>query len=135
MKLSISYYRLIYLYIYIYIYRSINLYQTIYTNVLGSLCDFLKSHMVSWDDLCKIARTMAAGLTHLHEELARSGTLDMKPAIAHRDFKSKNVLIKSDLTACLADFGLALIFEPGKSCGDTHGQVRQCILLTIRPKP
>ena len=79
--------------------------------------------MVSWGDLCKIARTMAAGLTHLHEELARSGTLDMKPAIAHRDFKSKNVLIKSDLTACLADFGLALIFEPGKSCGDTHGQV------------
>ena len=90
---------------------------------LGSLCDFLKSHVVSWDDLCKIARTMTAGLTHLHEELARSGTLDMKPAIAHRDFKSKNVLIKSDLTACLADFGLALIFEPGKSCGDTHGQV------------
>ena len=53
----------------------------------------------------------------------------MKPAIAHRDFKSKNVLIKSDLTACLADFGLALIFEPGKSCGDTHGQVN--IISTI----
>ena len=85
--------------------------------------------MVSWNDLCEIARTMTAGLTHLHEELARSGTLDMKPAIAHRDFKSKNVLIKSDLTACLADFGLALIFEPGKSCGDTHGQV--CIKLKI----
>ena len=86
--------------------------------------------MVSWNDLCKIARTMTAGLTHLHEELARSGTLDMKPAIAHRDFKSKNVLIKSDLTACLADFGLALIFEPGKSCGDTHGQV--CDIQRIR---
>ena len=75
---------------------------------------------------------MTAGLTHLHEELARSGTLDMKPAIAHRDFKSKNVLIKSDLTACLADFGLALIFEPGKSCGDTHGQVN--VILTIMLK-
>ena len=47
----------------------------------------------------------------------------MKPAIAHRDFKSKNVLIRSDMTACIADFGIALIFEPGKSCGDTHGQV------------
>ena len=97
--------------------------------IVGSLCDFLKSHMVSWNDLCKLARTMAAGLTHLHEELARSGTLDMKPAIAHRDFKSKNVLIKSDLTACLADFGLALIFEPGKSCGDTHGQVSRYKLV------
>lgn len=40
-----------------------------------------------------------------------------------RDFKSKNVLLKSDLTAVLADFGLAVRFEPGKPPGDTHGQV------------
>lgn len=40
-----------------------------------------------------------------------------------RDFKSKNVLLKSNLTACIADFGLALRFEAGKSPGDTHGQV------------
>lgn len=42
----------------------------------------------------------------------------------HRDFKSKNVLLKTNLTACIADFGLALKFEAGKSAGDTHGQVR-----------
>lgn len=40
-----------------------------------------------------------------------------------RDFKSKNVLLKANLTACIADFGLALRFEAGKSAGDTHGQV------------
>uniref|UniRef100_U3IXR1 Serine/threonine-protein kinase receptor n=1 Tax=Anas platyrhynchos platyrhynchos TaxID=8840 RepID=U3IXR1_ANAPP len=39
------------------------------------------------------------------------------------DFKSKNVLLKNDLTAVLADFGLAVRFEPGKPPGDTHGQV------------
>lgn len=65
-------------------------------------------------ELCKIAESMARGLMHLHEEIG-GGTKgdDLKPAIAHRDFKSKNVLLKDDLTACIADFGLAMIFEPG----------------------
>ncbi|KAJ1520821.1 hypothetical protein ONE63_003912 [Megalurothrips usitatus] len=89
----------------------------------GSLCDWLKANIVSWPDLCRIAETMARGLMHLHEEMPPRKGSGYKPAIAHRDFKSKNVLLKSDLTACIADFGLALIFEPGKSCGDTHGQV------------
>lgn len=31
-----------------------------------------------------------------------------KPQIAHRDIKSKNILLKSPTVACLADFGLAL---------------------------
>ena len=62
---------------------------------------------------------------HLHEEIPANKAEGYKPAIAHRDFKSKNVLLKSDLTACIADFGLALIFQPGKPCGDTHGQVRK----------
>lgn len=40
-----------------------------------------------------------------------------------RDFKSKNVLLREDLTAIIGDFGLAVRFEPGKPPGDTHGQV------------
>lgn len=32
-------------------------------------------------------------------------------------------MLKNDLTAVLADFGLAVRFEPGKPPGDTHGQV------------
>jgi len=31
-----------------------------------------------------------------------------KPAIAHRDIKSKNVLVKRDGTCCIADLGLAV---------------------------
>lgn len=92
-------------------------------HTLGSLCDYLKSHTVTWQELCKIAESMARGLMHLHEEIPESRTEGLKPAIAHRDFKSKNVLLKSDLTACVADFGLALVFVPGQPCGDVHGQV------------
>ena len=78
---------------------------------------------VSWAELCRICESMARGLTHLHEEVAACKGDSTKPAVAHRDFKSKNVLLRSDLTACIADFGLALIFYPGKPVGDTHGQV------------
>ncbi|XP_066257083.1 activin receptor type-2A [Euwallacea similis] len=90
----------------------------------GSLCDYLKAYTLTWQDLCKIAESMGRGLAHLHEPISgKTPGETAKPCIAHRDFKSKNVLLKSDLTACIADFGLAITFESGKSCGDTHGQV------------
>ncbi len=88
----------------------------------GSLHDYLKSSTVSWNEMCKIAHSISRGLAHLHEELLPKGQQDMKLAVAHRDFKSKNVLLKEDLTACIGDFGLALIFEPDKEIADT-GQV------------
>ncbi|KAE8581265.1 hypothetical protein XENTR_v10024721 [Xenopus tropicalis] len=88
----------------------------------GSLTDYLKANVVSWNELCHIAETMARGLAYLHEDIP--GLKDgHKPAVAHRDIKSKNILLKNSLTACIADFGLALKFEAGKSAGDTHGQV------------
>uniref|UniRef100_UPI0035902707 activin receptor type-2A n=1 Tax=Myxine glutinosa TaxID=7769 RepID=UPI0035902707 len=84
----------------------------------GSITDFLKGNVLSWVELCRIAESMARGLSFLHEEGP-----DLKPAIAHRDFKSKNVLLKNDMTACIGDLGLAVSFEPGKPPGDMHGQV------------
>lgn len=92
----------------------------------GSLCDYLKLNTVSLDELCRLSLGIAAGLTHLHTEIPAArgeGAGGIKPAIAHRDFKSKNVLIKSDMTACIGDFGLALQFKPNEIVGDTHGQV------------
>ncbi|XP_043233949.1 activin receptor type-2B-like [Amphibalanus amphitrite] len=90
----------------------------------GSLCDYLKGHLVSWPEALRIAEGVARGLAHLHEEAPLSRAAGAaKPAVAHRDFKSKNVLLRADLTPCVADFGLALIFYPHRPIGDVHPQV------------
>ncbi|KAI3355562.1 hypothetical protein L3Q82_018387, partial [Scortum barcoo] len=89
----------------------------------GSLSDFLKGNIISWSELCHIAESMACGLAYLHEDIPRLKGEGPKPAIAHRDFKSKNIMLRSDLTAVIGDFGLAVLFEPGKPPGETHGQV------------
>jgi len=52
-----------------------------------------------------IILSTTSGLLHLHTEIF--GTQG-KPAIAHRDIKSKNILMKDNMTCCLADFGLAV---------------------------
>ena len=66
--------------------------------------------------------TLIKGLAFLHEEYQPSGSKLSKPSIAHRDFKSKNVLIKKDMTACIADFGLAITLEDFGD-PDTHNKV------------
>ena len=60
----------------------------------GSLCDYLKNNTVNIDDMIKISLGIANGLTHLHTEIPCMRGSGIKPAIAHRDFKSKNVLIR-----------------------------------------
>ncbi|XP_061695058.1 activin receptor type-2B isoform X2 [Syngnathoides biaculeatus] len=89
----------------------------------GSLSDHLKGNTVTWSELCLIAETMSRGLAYLHEDIPSNKGEEPKPTIAHRDFKSKNVMLRNDLTAVIGDFGLAVCFEPGKPPGDTHGQV------------
>ncbi|XP_028819479.1 TGF-beta receptor type-2-like [Denticeps clupeoides] len=72
----------------------------------GSLQDYLKVHVVTWEDLLLLGGSMVRGVAHLHSERTLCGR--SKVAIVHRDLKSSNVLVKSDLTCCLCDFGLAL---------------------------
>ena len=74
---------------------------------------------------------MLDGLSFLHEETTLSDG-KRKPAIAHRDFKSKNVLLKDDLTACIADFGLAIAFD-GLKMSDVHTQV-SIIIIYLKQK-
>lgn len=68
----------------------------------GSLYDFLQRQTLEPHLALRLAVSAACGLAHLHVEIF--GTQG-KPAIAHRDFKSRNVLVKSNLQCCIADLG------------------------------
>ncbi|XP_077093355.1 bone morphogenetic protein receptor, type IAa isoform X2 [Siphateles boraxobius] len=74
----------------------------------GSLYDYLKFTTLDTQALLRLAYSAACGLCHLHTEIY--GTQG-KPAIAHRDLKSKNILIKKNGTCCIADLGLAVKFN------------------------
>ncbi|KAF2366093.1 GS domain [Trinorchestia longiramus] len=74
----------------------------------GSLFQYLSFNTITQASLVRMAHSIAAGLSHLHAEIF--GTRG-KPAIAHRDIKSKNILVKRNGECCIADFGLAVKYN------------------------
>ena len=56
--------------------------------------------------MCQITYSAVCGLAHLHTEI--SG-LQGKPTVAHRDVKSKNILVKKNGQCCISDLGLAVL--------------------------
>lgn len=92
---------------------------------LGSLYDYLQSQnkrsALSHHDMAIICLSIANGLVHLHTEIF--GT-EGKPAIAHRDLKSKNILVRENGTCVIADFGLAVMQRPNdQTDADTNPRV------------
>ncbi|KAL5287856.1 ACVR1 family protein [Megaselia abdita] len=87
----------------------------------GSLFDHMTKNSLSHSDMILICLSIANGLVHLHTEIF--GT-EGKPAMAHRDLKSKNILVKANGTCVIADFGLAV----------THSQVTGQLDLGSNPK-
>ncbi|XP_064166305.1 activin receptor type-1-like isoform X1 [Anguilla rostrata] len=73
---------------------------------MGSLYDYLQQSTLDAAGCLRMALSIASGLAHLHVEIF--GTQG-KPAIAHRDLKSKNVLVSKNGQCCIADLGLAVM--------------------------
>ncbi|KAL4571818.1 hypothetical protein LXL04_018583 [Taraxacum kok-saghyz] len=65
-----------------------------------------------WSTRMKIAQQAAKGLAFLHE---------LENPVIYRDFKASNILLDSDYTAKLSDFGLA---KDGPEGDDTHVSTR-----------
>uniref|UniRef100_A0A336M3U3 receptor protein serine/threonine kinase n=1 Tax=Culicoides sonorensis TaxID=179676 RepID=A0A336M3U3_CULSO len=80
----------------------------------GSLYDYLTIRIVDVKTMMGMALSIATGLAHMHMEiLGTHGKMTVddymgKPGIAHRDLKSKNILVKSNLTCAIGDLGLAV---------------------------
>ncbi|XP_043214046.1 activin receptor type-1-like [Amphibalanus amphitrite] len=77
---------------------------------LGSLYDFLNRQTLSLEQTLQVLISTVNGINHLHSEL--HGTQG-KPAIAHRDIKTKNILVKNNGECAIADLGLAVTQQGG----------------------
>jgi bone morphogenetic protein receptor type-1B len=81
---------------------------------LGSLYDYLRANEnLQLNEALQLALTSVCGLEHLHTKVQGTGN-KCKPEIAHRDIKSKNIIVKRKNVCCVADFGLAVRLEKGQ---------------------
>ncbi|CAL9060767.1 unnamed protein product [Musa banksii] len=74
----------------------------------GSLHGFLHlsddySRPLTWDTRVRIALGTARAIEYLHEVCA--------PSVVHKNIKSSNILLDTELNPCLADCGLVIFFE------------------------
>ncbi len=97
----------------------------------GSLFDFLNANLIDKQTLFKFLYSICCGLSHLHQEIVSAG---YKPAIAHRDLKSKNVLVKRDMECCLADFGLSVRYDSQANKIDAAGCTREGTVRYMAPE-
>ncbi|KAH3734740.1 hypothetical protein DPMN_041185 [Dreissena polymorpha] len=88
----------------------------------GSLYDYLTENTLDCHDMLLMSHSIACGLSHLHNEIF--GTRG-KPAIAHRDIKTKNILVKRDGSCCIADLGLAVKYVSETNEVDVATNTRQ----------
>ncbi|KAM4047863.1 anti-Muellerian hormone type-2 receptor isoform 1-T1 [Anomaloglossus baeobatrachus] len=75
----------------------------------GSLRSYLTDQTIDWDTACRMAISLARGLAFLHSDLWNGDVC--KPAIAHRDLSSDNILVTADSSCVITDFGLSVVLE------------------------
>ncbi|KAI5102014.1 bone morphogenetic protein receptor, type II a (serine/threonine kinase) precursor, partial [Silurus meridionalis] len=75
----------------------------------GPLNAFLSRTVCDWACTLKLAQTLSQGLAYLHTDLNMNGVY--KPAVAHCDLSSRNVLVRANGSCALCDFGCSTVLQ------------------------
>ncbi|XP_038060789.1 bone morphogenetic protein receptor type-1B-like [Patiria miniata] len=73
----------------------------------GALFNYLRYNILDTKAMLLLAHSAANGLAHLHSEICG---MQGKPAIAHRDINSRNVLVRANGTCAIGDMSRAARF-------------------------
>ncbi|KAF5186380.1 L-type lectin-domain containing receptor kinase S.1 [Thalictrum thalictroides] len=68
--------------------------------------------LLNWDGRRRVLVDVAEGLSYLHH--------GWEQVVLHRDIKSSNILLDSDMRGRLGDFGLAKLYQHGQAPGTTR---------------
>lgn len=75
----------------------------------GSLHDYLSVNTVNLETWYSLMRSTCNGLAYLHMKVVNGSFLfSQKQRIAHRDIKSRNIMVRDNLTCAIGDFGLSV---------------------------
>lgn len=91
----------------------------------GSLRDVLRSRLLKDEnELILICLQISNGLEYLHTDFRKNSSKEnSRPSIAHRDFKSDNILYVNDHKLVISDFAMALKLEHNQNYPNEQQQV------------